>query len=380
MLVQGLVFYTHSVLRGAALTGFALPAPRFAVALEERGGGRRFWVGVLVEGSPPHRIAMPRLGEIVEGVAPRAAAPADGPALARLERRVPVRMGEALLDYDRGEDDYCAGERLMGDPLVVVLEEEGAPRAMFASVLHDVRIDGRVRRLRYEHRNRIDPDHQRRGLLGAAVHTSLVRERGDFVGSYGFVAGENERMLSLIPDVLKWSVRPERLVIDAAAQAAAASGAAAGRAATASDGGARGGALRRDARARGALRAVHGGVARAAARARAGGLRLAGRAARRARGGRHVAGEQETRDVRALVLDYGCEPGAEAELVSLLRATCAALAASGTTELSLFTSPPSPDRDALAALAKRLEPYVVQTGISPAALSASGVYVDQLYF
>jgi hypothetical protein len=93
------------------------------------------------------------------------------------------------------------------------------------------------------------------------------------------------------------------------------------------------------------------------------------------------SGAAREESVRALVLDFGFAPGAEAELVALLRAACATLTAQGCTHLSLFSSPGSPGRDALTALAVRVEPYTFNMGLpEPDDVTSRGLYVDQLYF
>jgi hypothetical protein len=73
----------------------------------------------------------------------------------------------------------------------------------------------------------------------------------------------------------------------------------------------------------------------------------------------------ETRDVRALVLDYGCTPDGSDELVALVNDWRARLAAEGTSELSIFTSAGSRGAAALTALAKRREPYVILCALPP---------------
>jgi hypothetical protein len=94
-----------------------------------------------------------------------------------------------------------------------------------------------------------------------------------------------------------------------------------------------------------------------------------------------TSGGVTTADGRALVLDYGYEPGAEAELFALLRTECAVLAAASTSELAIFTCPQSSAYAGLRAIAKRLEPYMVHISPQPPAdLKERGVYVDQLYF
>ncbi|MGH7786326.1 MAG: hypothetical protein ACRERC_05630 [Candidatus Binatia bacterium] len=92
-------------------------------------------------------------------------------------------------------------------------------------------------------------------------------------------------------------------------------------------------------------------------------------------------GATREESVRALVLDFGCAPGAEDELIGLLRAACGPLAKAGFTLLSLFSSPGGPARAALTALAVRVEPYVFNMGLpEPEDIASRGLYVDQLYF
>lgn len=86
--------------------------------------------------------------------------------------------------------------------------------------------------------------------------------------------------------------------------------------------------------------------------------------------------------VRALVLDFGFEPGAEDELVALLRAAAADALAAGMTDLSVFTSDASPGSEVLRSLARDLEHYELATPYTPEpeGASARGLYVDQIYF
>ncbi len=76
-----------------------------------------------------------------------------------------------------------------------------------------------------------------------------------------------------------------------------------------------------------------------------------------------------TRDVRALVLDYGCTPDEIEDLVALLDQWCATLSRDGVSELTVFTSAPSRAAVALIRLAKRREPYVVRCRILPRPMS-----------
>jgi hypothetical protein len=110
------------------------------------------------------------------------------------------------------------------------------------------------------------------------------------------------------------------------------------------------------------------------------GVWMAGRThTRRAKSG--PDGEAEV-SVRALVLDYGFEPGAEEELGGLLRAVAAEAHRAGMTDLSIFTSDGSRGSGTLRALAARLEHYELATPYTPEPEGAAsrGLYVDQVYF
>ena len=94
----------------------------------------------------------------------------------------------------------------------------------------------------------------------------------------------------------------------------------------------------------------------------------------------HEANGVRTKDIRAFVLDYGCAEDGVDDLTALLGQSCAALARSGATELSIFTSGPSRGGDQLRALAKVRGTMLVECRIPPATdVAERGVYVDQLY-
>lgn len=93
-------------------------------------------------------------------------------------------------------------------------------------------------------------------------------------------------------------------------------------------------------------------------------------------------GDGTTRSRRALVLDAGCVPGAEDELLALVRAACARAADAGSDHLSIFTTHTSAVAAVLAPLADRREAYdvIVPFVSEPAGVADRGIYVDQAYF
>jgi hypothetical protein len=252
-------------------------------------------------------------------------------------------------------------------------------------VLHPVQVNGTTILGGFKHKMRLLKDARGLGarqmldLAGFELHASSR----DVFYTYSAVGNDN---VQHIYGESSWSVRPERIVIDTKRSA----GPAAGRAATIADGD----------RVVHLLNRAHGHeemyvpytadslAARLNREPRAytwQHLRLGERAVLGVWPA-HVnvvrtSGGETTTDDRALVLDYGYEEGAEDELVALLGAECAALSATSSTELAIFTCPQSSAYGGLSALAKRSEPYMIHTGASPPKdLQERGMYVDQLYF
>lgn len=368
-----------------SVRGYEAAQPLFAAAAltDVRGQGWRAWVRL--EDEPPHRIGTCIAAkEAPPGVTLRPARPEDAAALRALERRCPIVMGDVRVTYDRGED-YFAGQRLVGDADPMVAERNGALVAVHCVLTHEVRVGGRVYSASYLHHTRILPEGQGGGLFSALQGAELERHADRPRVVYSYVAVGNEAALTKVP-VPTWSIRPERLLIDCRATA----GPPAGRPAVPADA----------ARVVALLNATHEReelfipytVERLAARlerepALYGWQHL--RLGASAVVGIWPAGLRLTREsgatreetVRALVLDFGCTPEAEDEMIALLRAACATLAADGFTHLSVFSSPGSPARAALSPLAVRVEPYTFNMGLpEPADIASRGLYVDQLYF
>jgi hypothetical protein len=358
--------------------------PDFALAHLEDARGRPWRAWGQLEPSAPHRIRMAMAVLVPTNATLRPARPTDAAALRDLERNCPIVMGDVRVTYDRGED-YFAGARLVGDTDPVVAERDGKVVAIHCILTHELRIRGMLTWASYMHHTRILPEAQGGGLFSALQGAEMERNAHKSEVLYSYVAVGNETALRTAP-VQPWSLRPERLVIDCRAHA----GPARGRAATAAAA-ARIVALINAAHEREELFVPYT-VDRLATRlgrdpATYGwshlllgenavvGVWPAGMRIVR----QSPAGREDT--VRALVLDVGFPPGAEGEVVALLRAWCARLLDRGCSHLTVFTSPGSPGYDALRPLAARVEPYHFTMGIpEPADVATRGVYVDHLYF
>jgi hypothetical protein len=337
----------------------------------ETQGRRRIRLGIVTLAAPSGWVVRP-------------AQASDAAALRELERACPIVAGDARITYDRGRD-YFAGARLSGGITGTVAERDGNLAAMHCMLTHALRVDGKQFRATYLHHSRIRSDAQGAGLFSALNGAELERHAADSETFYSYVAVGNEAALRIVP-VPQWTIRPERLVIDCGSHA----GPSRGRPAVPDDA----------ARIVELVNAAHGREELFVPYTVA---RLADRVTRerklygwhdllvgeRAVVGVWAAGLRIVRDtpagredsVRALVLDTGFEPGAEAELAALVRAWCGRLQALGITHLTVFTSPGAPDRDSLHALAARVEPYHFNIGLpEPADVATRGLYVDQLYF
>jgi hypothetical protein len=355
------------------------------VAVKER----RWKLTLAVEADPPHRIEALEWERVNDfDLVVREATPADAAVLSDLERRCPIVVGDTRLWFDRG-DDYFAGVRLMEDAIVGLAFVDGAPAAVTCGARHTVRIGGVPKSIVTVSHLRVLPEHQRKGLWGAANRV-LDKYWPEVAGSNAFIAVDNAGMqhgFRNTPD--KWPTT----VMAARMSTARRAGPRAGRPATIAD----------TAAIAASLNAFHGAEemfvpyseeSLAARLARAPDLygweRLwltdgavvgvwpAGRARRAVteRGGEQSFSEP------GVVLDYAFEPGAEAAFEGLIRAWCGWLDARGMNRLTLLTSPGSPGFDAVSALADDVEAFNHWTpGIPPPPDAAGkGLYIDPIYF
>ncbi len=344
-----------------------------------------------VEPEPPHRIQTldwQRLYDFT--VVVREATDADGPALAEIERRAPIEVGDSRVTFDRSAD-YLAAARLMEDATVVMAEVDGEPAAVEWGALHHTRIGGQDYRLVNFIHLRVAVEHQRKGLWGALVRKLNEAYPAEVAadGDYACAAQDNHAIQHAFAGRPRWRVGPVRALVRAQPN----EDAPVGRAATPDDA----------ERIVELLNTTHGREAMflpytaEALRARVERapdlytwqhLRLTENAVvgvwpsgAQIRVLRETDGQtSETR--HGLVLDYGYAPGAEAEFEALLAFWGAWLAAHKHTHLSIFTSEPSPGYATIARLADRLEPFDIWTYPvnEPDATAAHGVYADQVYF
>jgi hypothetical protein len=350
---------------------------------------RKWKLTFVVENDAPHRIAKCDIERINDfKLETRDATEADGDILAELERRCPIVLGHTKIWFDRGKD-YFAFTRLMEEFSIGLAFVDDEPAAVSCGARHTVRIGGVLHPMITVSHLRVLPEHQRKGLWGAANRTlDKFWKRVD--GSNAYISVDNLSMqhgFRSTPD--KWPVTVVRLQFDCAALASGPFG----RAATPSD------ALQLV----GMLNAFHGAeemfvpydLERFTARMTRApkqyssdkilktdkalvGVWPAGNALK-------VITEtngKRTETVSGVVLDYAFAPGGEKDFENLLRAWCAVLAKDGMDRLTVFSSRNSPGIDLLRALSCGTEEFFMWSpGLRvPEGAEARGLYVDPVYF
>jgi hypothetical protein len=291
-------------------------------------------------------------------------------------------------------DDYFAACRLMGDSAATfVATHRGTPIGIHCGVSFPVRLQGQEGTCCLIAHSRLLPEHSGGGIWGRL--NDAVFEHFQALGGWqvplAYVRPDNASAQRLGGAEARWPTRPFRALLECAA-AGASKLPSNGREATEKDA----------ARIVEILNEFHRSEElylpytqdRLSERLRRapdlytwGNFRLTEGAAVGvwARGERHthcVDDGTTTTTIRAAVLDYGCLPGAEQDLVDLLRAECARLADQGITHLGVFSSPASPAAGLLRDLASAVEEYdLMPPGIpEPASVARHGVYVDPVYF
>jgi hypothetical protein len=354
--------------------------------------GKRWRLACQVEREPPHRISHLELRRALDpSVTARLATEADGPALADLERRCPIELDDSRVTIDRG-DDWWAFARLMeaaGAGLALV---DGVLAGVNCGGVHPVRIGGQDYRLMVAIHLRVLPEHQRKGLWGAATEPlNGLFPWGEAVdASIGYVSAQNLKMQAgFRHNPNKWSFGPTRVVLDCRELA----GPAMGRPATAADAGRIVQTLN-DFHHREEMFLPYTQASLTARLQRApdlyswdsvqltdGAVVGVWPAGDKIRLITESAGNT-TITRRDLVADYCWVPGAEDEFEALVRHWCGHAAARGAHELAIFTSQSSPGFELLRTLAQTTEDFVFWlNGVpEPADARSRGVYTDPFYF
>jgi hypothetical protein len=376
---------------GAPLTelAFASTSPLAAEATFTTVKDRRWKLRLAVEEAAPHRIAQLAWERVHDfQLEVREAVPADALTLSDLERRCPIELGDTRFWFDRGER-YFDFTRLTEDCTVGLASVDGEPAAMTCGTRHTVRIGGALKSIVLVSHLRVLPEHQRKGLWGAA-NGVLDKYWPQVDGSSAYIALDNAGMQHGFRHTKdKWPGPTHRLRLSCARLA----GPAFGRPATPDDVGeivARLNAFHADEEIfvpytaeRFAARMerapdLYGWDRVWLAEGAVLGVWPAGRALR-------VVTERDgvqTHSDPGLALDYALAPGAEAAFKGLVRAWCGWLAAQGMDRLTIFTSPQGPASDLLRSLADEVEPYNMWTpGVPvPDGAARRGLYVDPIYF
>ncbi|MCC6381717.1 MAG: GNAT family N-acetyltransferase [Dehalococcoidia bacterium] len=323
-------------------------------------------------------------------VAIRLAGEADARVLAEIERSAPIVVDGREFCVDRG-DDYFAAARLMEEATVLLAEVDGVPAGVFCGARHRAPIGGKWRRLLYVHHARILPRFQRMGLGGRLVNR-LMEICGARVDSqYWYISrgnGRSQAFAARAPN--RWSFGPRWLHVDVRDVA----GASSGRPATRADAGTIVPILN-ESHVGEEMFPPYTEETLAARLGRA--PELYGWSDVRLLGGavlgvwregewvstrlRDSAG-RETASRGGLVMDYGCQAGAEADLEALIRGCCGELAALGWEDLSMFTSVGSRLAPVLCPLAGAAGEFDFWTPAirEPAGAARRGLYVDPVYF
>jgi hypothetical protein len=350
---------------------------------------RRWQLSIEVETSPPHRISLLNWQRQFEfKLEVREATEADAFILADIERRCPIVLGDTHVHFDRGSD-YFAFARLMEDYTIGIASVDGVPAAVSCGAKHRVRIGGVLRPIVTVAHLRVLPEHQRKGLWGAA-NRALDKYWSNVDGSNAYISVDNAGMQhGFINTPNKWSIPAFRVQLACTALA----GPAAGRRATPADAPAIVELLnsfhgREEMYVPYTVESLSVRLKRAPELYSWNKVWMTGGAMV----GVWPAGESlrvvsvtngiRTESLRGVVLDYGFRPGAESEFEALLRAWCGWIQERGMDTLSIFTSPSSPGVEILRSLARAVEPYNMWTpGIAePPDTRDRGLYIDPIYF
>ncbi len=125
----------------------------------------------------------------------REATRADNAALCALEARTPLNIGDSPLFIKR--DNFFETHDLQERTVVMLAEEGGEIAGVCAGALHSAPLAGQERLLLYIHHERIAPEHQRKGLGGELTRSISEywkqRDAANIDSSYYFIAVENRQ-------------------------------------------------------------------------------------------------------------------------------------------------------------------------------------------
>jgi len=353
-------------------------------------GTDKLWtIEAKVEAEEPHRFTWLNVQRKRDfTVTVRDATEADGPALVDLEKRSPIMLGDTAMSFDRGHD-YFASVRLMEDASVVLAEVDGVPAAVEWATCHPARIGGRDYKMTSYIHLRVLPEHQRKGLWGEVGRRlgEIYWEKSDC--GYAWGSRDNAAVQHSFRERPKWGIGAVRVLIPVEE----AKGPPAGRPATPDDAPTIVDILNTTHEREAmyfpyTVESLHARLERAPDLYTWRHVLMGDGAVIGVWPGgdkitvRYQRGDEMKESRRGLVLDYGFLPGAEDELERLLRAWCGELAASGHTELSIFSSEPSPGHDLLQRMAASTEHFDLWTPpiAEPPGTAEHGVYADQANF
>lgn len=369
--------------------------------------GRRWDLKVTVEPEPPHRIAWVQLDRaLLDDMEVREATPDDGEAIAEVCRTTEIVLRGSTVTIDPG-DRYWDAVRLMEHPTVLVVTHHGRVVAVHCGVFYPITYGGQPQFMSQILHSRVLKDYaglglwsvmNRRLVNASRAHREESERRGSGVFENGcaYFATENDATRRLNGAQSMWSFSPLRVVLRCADLATDVDDSLVHRRAEAADA----------PRIAELCNALHEGselfapYTEESLRARLErapdvyswpnvlmseravvGVWNAGRIHTRRTSGDDGT-TVETRSVRGIVLDHGCETGAEGELEALLRVAASEAAAAGMTDLSIFTSVGTRTFGWLPALGAEIEQYELSTPYTPEPEGAAsrGLYVDQIYF
>ena len=329
---------------------------------------RKWQLSIEVEPNPPHRISLLNWQRQFEfKLEVREATEADAPILADIERRCPIVLGDTHVHFDRGSD-YFAFARLMEDYTIGIASVDGVPAAVSCGAKHLVRIGGVLRPIVTVAHLRVLPEHQRRGLWGAA-NRALDKYWSNVDGSNAYISVDNAGMQhGFINTPNKWSIPAFRVQLRCATLA----GPMAGRPTTPADAPAIVDLLnsfheRQEMYVAYTVESLSARMERAPELYSWDKIWMTDRAII----GVWPAGESlrvvsetkgvRTESLRGVVLDYAFRPLSEGEFEALLRAWCGWIQERSMDTLSMFTSPSSPGVELLRSLAYEVEPFNMWT-------------------